>query len=140
MELLIVLGLAFIVAAVRHEIRAWRVARRRRRAQGARASAQVSAPAVVVTTLLAMLVLAGCNKAGTVKPDLPDSTLVRPTIVYVDRDRYVPIRADLVKPEPVAEGPLSQCPLVARDRKAALQRANARLAEIGAIQGSEVKP
>lgn len=140
MELLVLLGLAVIVAGIRHEIRAARARRRRARALASRAAtARHQGPVVVVATLIA-LALCGCNKVGATKPDLPPSTLVKPTVVYVDRYVYVPIRSDLLKTEPVAEGPLAQCPIVAADRKAALLRVNSRLTQIGAIQGTEAKP
>ncbi len=88
---------------------------------------------------IAAILLGGCaNKAA--KPDLPGEVLVKPTIVYVDRYVYVPIKAELTRTEPIAEGPLSQCPAVAADRKAALTRAYAQLVEIGQIQGTEVQP
>ena len=115
MELLILLGLAIIIAGVRYEIRAVRAVRRRRRTLAARAAARALGLAAPAATLAALLAVTGCTKAGATKPDLPSSTLVKPTIVYVDRDRYVPIRSDLVKPEAIAEGPLSQCPIVAAD-------------------------
>lgn len=89
--------------------------------------------------LLALALLAGCV-GKTAKPDLPGEVLVKPTIVYVDRYVYVPIRAELTRTEPIAEGPLSQCPAVAADRKAALQRAYAQLVEIAQIQGTEAQP
>ncbi|HET7655746.1 MAG TPA: hypothetical protein VFK18_01965 [Luteimonas sp.] len=88
---------------------------------------------------IAAVLLGGCANKST-KPDLPGEVLVKPTIVYVDRYVYVPIKAELTRTEPIAEGPLSQCPAVAADRKAALKRAYAQLVEIGQIQGTEVQP
>ena len=86
-----------------------------------------------------VLVLAGCP-GHAVKADLPHDTVVKPAIVYVDRDVYVPIKSELTRELPIAEGPLDQCPIVAHDRKTSLQKANAQLREIGAIQGTPVKP
>lgn len=84
--------------------------------------------------------LAACGK-GNVKPDLPDpGTAVRPEVVVVEKIVYVPVPARLTRLEPIAEGPLSECPVVARERRAALERCNARLAETATIQGTEVEP
>lgn len=89
---------------------------------------------------LALLVLTACNRHDR-KPDLPTAdTIVQPTIVYVDRVRYVQIKPELTQEQPIAEGPLSQCPVVAKARKAALKKANSQLREIGAIEGTAVQP
>lgn len=96
---------------------------------------------IAITTIaLATLLLAGCNRHD-VKPDLPGAgTVVKPQIVYVDRYVYVSIKDDLTQEEPIAEGPLSQCPIVAAARKTALKRINGRMRQIDAIQGTPVKP
>ena len=91
---------------------------------------------LILATMVALL--AGCP--GMVKPDLPTATVVKPSIVYVDRYIYVPIKKELTRKQPIAEGPLSECPLVARDRKASIQKGNAQLDAIDAIQGTPVKP
>lgn len=90
--------------------------------------------------LLAILLpLAACKPA--LKPDLPSpDKIVAPTIVTIERLVYVPIPANLTRPEPIAEGPIAQCFDVAAQRRAALQRANSKLGQIGHIQGTEVKP
>lgn len=89
--------------------------------------------------LVALVLLAGCNKA--VKPDLPGAgTIVKPEIVIVPRNIYVPIPGELTQEQPIAEGPLAQCPAVAADRKAKLRKANGQLREIRGIQGTAVKP
>lgn len=90
-----------------------------------------------ILLLIAIAVLAGCAGKGA-KPDLPGEMLVKPTIVYVDRYVYVPIRSELTRTAQIAEGPLSQCPVVAAARKAALIQANAQLVEISQVQGTEV--
>lgn len=85
----------------------------------------------------ALLALTACH--GAVKPDLPH-TIIQPSIVYVDRYVYVPIKAALTQQQPIAEGPLSQCPDVAAARKASLRKANAQLGAIEAVQGTPAKP
>ena len=85
----------------------------------------------------AVAIAAGCAKRGMVKPDLPDATPVAPTIVYVDRVRYVAVPKNLVEEEPIAEGPLSMCPDVAAARKKSMKKLNAHVREIGLIQGTE---
>ncbi len=93
--------------------------------------------------LLAFLLcclLPACQNKGAIKPDLPTAPIVTSKVVYVDRYVYVSVPAHLTTDEPVAEGSLSQCPDVGRARKAAVQRGNAKLREIRAIQGTAVKP
>jgi predicted small lipoprotein YifL len=92
----------------------------------------------LLIALALVVLLAGCGRKHVVKQDLPDSTPVAPTIVYVDRVRYVPVPKRLVEELPIAEGPLSQCPDVAAARKKAQKVANSRLREIGLIQGTDV--
>ena len=86
-----------------------------------------------------VLLLTGCP-GGQVKADLPKETVIKPTIVPIDRYFYVPIKDELTRELPIAEGPLDQCPIVAHDRKTSLLKANAQLREIGAIQGTPVQP
>lgn len=90
--------------------------------------------------MIALVALTACGKKSLVKPDLPDATPVAPTIVYVDRVRYVHVPKALVEEQPIAEGPLSQCPDVAAARKKALKVLNAHVREIGLIEGTAVKP
>lgn len=94
--------------------------------------------ALVVLILLGTLT--ACGQKRLVKPDLPDATPIAPTIVYVDRVRYVAVPKTLVEEQPIAEGPLSQCPDVAAARKKALKVLNAHMREIGLIQGTATKP
>lgn len=139
MEIFILLGILTILAGVRYELRAWRTVRRRRRTLAARTAAARAVVAPVVVAVLFAL-LAGCGRKD-VKPNLPDAgTVVAPKVVYVDRYVYVRIKSELTQEEPIAEGPLSQCPAVAAARKAGQQRANAKLRQVGQIQGTEVKP
>ncbi|TAA45648.1 hypothetical protein [Pseudoxanthomonas winnipegensis] len=70
----------------------------------------------------------------------PQVCAVNPQPVVIVQRVYVPIRDSLTATEPVAEGPLDQCPSVAAQRKAALKRANAKLQQIQQVQGTEVKP
>lgn len=84
--------------------------------------------------------LAACGD-DNVRPDLPDAgQVVRPEVVIVERRVYVPVPSELTRPVPIAEGPISQCFSVAAARKKAAEVANARLAEIAAIEGTEVEP
>lgn len=89
--------------------------------------------------LATVALLSACKPA--VKPDLPGADkIVSPTVVTVERVVYVAIPANLTRPEPMAEGPIAQCFDVAAKRRAALQRANSKLTQIGRIQGTEVQP
>ena len=89
----------------------------------------------------ALLVLALCGATCQRKPELPDpGVAVRPEPVIVERRVYVPIPRELTRREPVAEGPIPMCFDVAAQRRAALDRVNARLEQIEAIQGTEAKP
>lgn len=92
---------------------------------------------------LGLLILAGAllGCSGTsARPDLPSSGgAVAPQVQVVERIVYVPVPAWLTSPEPIAEGPLSRCPQVAAERRAALQRCNAKLAQAGLIEGTAVE-
>ncbi|WP_298580583.1 hypothetical protein [uncultured Luteimonas sp.] len=87
-------------------------------------------------------VLAGCcRERHDLKPDLPGAgTVVAPEVVVVEKRVYVPIPAAITRPEPIAEGPIAQCFEVAAQRRAALERANAKLSQCAAVQGTEVQP
>lgn len=76
---------------------------------------------------LLTLALVGCGR-----------TVVEPRIVYVDRTVYVEVEPELTNPHPIAEGPLSQCPVVAAARKAELEACNADKAGIRRIEGGPV--
>ena len=91
--------------------------------------------------LLSVMLLTGWGGCGKLKPDLPPAgSAVQPKVMYVDRLVYVPVPAHLTRPEPVAEGPITQCFDVAAQRRAAQERLNGRLKAISEIQGTEVKP
>ena len=93
-----------------------------------------------ILAIASCLALAACGR-DLVQPDLPDAgTAVVPELQVVDRHVYVRVPAHLTAPEPIAEGPIAQAFEVARKRRAALERANAKLREIAAIQGTEVDP
>lgn len=95
--------------------------------------------ALMLLACCAALLLPACNRAN-LKPDLPGAgTVVKPEIVYVDRFVYVAIPASLTDEMPIAEGPLSQCPDVAAQRKKAAAVLNSRMRQIRAIQGTEVR-
>ena len=95
----------------------------------------------LLAILPALLVLAGCcRERHDLKPDLPGAgTVVAPEVVVVEKRVYVPIPGNLTA-EPIAEGPISQCFQVAAERRAALERANAKIAQCAAVQGTEVEP
>lgn len=87
--------------------------------------------------------LAACGRdRGDLKADLPPSCTAGAAaeVRIVERKIYVPIPSSLTRREDIAEGPLAECPQVARERRAALERSNSRAAQIEAIQGTEVKP
>ena len=87
--------------------------------------------------VLALLV-AGC--AGkTTKPDVPRGIIVQPKLVEVVRTEYVRVPAELTDPLPVAEGPLSLCPLVAADRRKTIEKANADRRATRALSGTEAR-
>ena len=91
--------------------------------------------------LATTLATAACGSRER-KPDLPPAVVVKPEVVFVDRYIYVSVDRDLTRQHPIAEGPLSMCPDVARARKAELQKCNADKREIRAIEGTpkESKP
>ena len=89
----------------------------------------------------ALLVLSACSWGrDNAKPDLPQSDPVKPEIVFVERKVYVPIPARLTQQRPVAKGAINQCFDVAAHRGSDQATLNAQLAEIAAIQGTEVSP
>lgn len=91
--------------------------------------------------LIAIVVLAATACRPDRKPDLPPSCPAQVSeLSIVERIVYVPIERALTGREPIAEGPLAQCPMVAAERRAAIERANAKLKAIEAKQGTEAKP
>lgn len=95
------------------------------------------APAFAITMVL-IAALPGC--ASVRKTDLPGGVIVKPQVVTITREVYVNVPAELTDPLPIAEGPLSQCPMVAADRKAQLERANADRKAVRALSGTRVEP
>lgn len=94
----------------------------------------------VVPLLVLVLVACGRDHAG-IQPDLPTAcTAVAPEVQVIERIVYVPIKRELTREEPIAEGPIAQCFDVAAKRRAALERINSRVREISEIQGTEVEP
>lgn len=63
------------------------------------------------------LLLTGCCSPEIIREPGP--------IVYRDRLVTQPIAPELLEPHPIATGPLSECPDVARARKAELEACNA---------------
>lgn len=86
--------------------------------------------------LIAATTLTACRHDR--KPDLPATTVVQPEVVVVERRVYVAIPPRLTQPLSIAEGPIAQCFAVAAKRRAALEKANARLYEIAQIEGTPV--
>ena len=98
--------------------------------------------ALYLLTALAIAALVPACKTSTghvadLPPACPPAT---PEVQIVERRIYVGISDELTRPEAIAEGPLSECPLVAAERRAAVERLNARLRAIAEKQGTEVKP
>lgn len=91
---------------------------------------------------IAVLLMACGRNRDDLKPDLPPSCPAGAAaeVRIVERKIYVPIDSVLTRREPIAEGPLAECPQVARERRAALERVNSRLQQIESVQGTEVKP
>lgn len=85
-----------------------------------------------LVAVLALLALAACSSAPkiAVAPGRP---------LIIERVVYVPIDAALVDQHPIAEGPLSECPRVAAQRRAELEACNADKRATAAVQGSERK-
>lgn len=95
----------------------------------------------LILILAAALLLAACGRdRDNVKPDVPRGVIVQPKVITVTREVHVRVPAELTDPLPIAEGPLSQCPLVAADRKKQLQKANADRKATRALSGTEAKP
>jgi hypothetical protein len=83
--------------------------------------------------------VAGCAGKNT-KPDIPRGIVVQPKVVTVTRTEYVRVPAELTDPLPIAEGPLSQCPMVAAERRKTIEKANADRRATRALSGTEAKP
>ncbi len=93
---------------------------------------------ILLIAIVVLLATTACRK--DTKPDLPPSCPVAVSeVTVVERRVYVPVEPVLTRPEPIAEGPLAQCPMVAAERRAAIERANAKLKAIQAKQGTEAK-
>lgn len=92
----------------------------------------------LLIVIVAAVLAAACGRA---KPDAgPAVCAVAPQPVVVERRVYVPIPSRLTQTEPVPEGPIAQCFDVAAQRRAVIERQNARAEQVRAIQGTEVKP
>lgn len=88
------------------------------------------APRVLIF-LLASLLLTGWGSCSNVKPSPPQTT-----VIGVPTKVYVPIPKELTKREPIADGPLREAPMVARERKKALQICYGQLETIEKVQGT----
>lgn len=78
--------------------------------------------------LLACVLVTGCA-TRTVYVDRPGPVQI------VERRVYIGVPPELTTVLPIATGPLAQCPLVARDRRAQLEVANQHLEAISKLQG-----
>lgn len=100
-----------------------------------------SAFRLLITASAIAALLPACQSTTGHIADLPPACPPgTPEVQIVERRIYVGISDELTAPEPVAEGALSECPIVAAERRAALERANAKLRAIATKQGTEVKP
>lgn len=99
-----------------------------------------SAFRLLIVLAIAALVPACKTHTGHVADLPPACPPGTPEVQIVERRIYVGISSEYTTPEPVAEGPLSECPLVAAERRAAIERANAKLRAIAEKQGTEVEP
>lgn len=93
--------------------------------------------AVRLLIALALAALPGCSLERAARPDLPTQCAIVPKPVVIERRVYVAIDPALTAAEPIAEGPVHEMPQVSAQRKAALQRANAKLRAIAAKQGTD---
>lgn len=84
--------------------------------------------------------LAACGPKKLDTAHCPVSVAVAPHPVVVVRRIYVPIPARLTQIEAMPEGPIAQCFDVAAQRRAVIERQNARAEQVRSIQGTEVKP
>lgn len=75
-----------------------------------------------------LLMLALCGLVGCVtKPTVIEAP---PKVEYRDRLVVAPIAPELLERRPIVTGPLSECPDVAKQRRAELQQCNRQLEEI----------
>lgn len=65
----------------------------------------------------------------------PRTEITRPVVVEVERHIIEPTPADLLRDHSIATGRVSECPRVARERRAALEACNADKAALRAMQG-----
>lgn len=89
-------------------------------------------------TIAALAVLATTG-ATCQKRDTPVVVTTPGTHTVTVERVYVPIEPPLTTPCEVKTGPLRQVISVARQRRACLERLNAQLAEIAAVQGTKVE-
>jgi hypothetical protein len=94
----------------------------------------------VLAGLMACAAMLNTGCARDTKPDVPHGVIVKPKVVTVTRTEYVRVPAELTDPLPIAEGPLSQCPMVAAERRKTIEKANADRRATRALSGTEAKP
>lgn len=95
----------------------------------------------ILWLLTAVVLVLGLSACRDTKPDsTPAMCAVSPQPVVVERRVYVAIPAELTRTEAVPEGPIAQCFDVAAQRRAVIERQNARAEQVRAIQGTQVKP
>lgn len=92
----------------------------------------------IVAVLMLVVLATACRKDR--QPDVPQGVIIKPEVVTVTRTVYVSLPSALTDPLPIAEGPLSQCPAVAADRRKTLEKANADRKAARALGGTVAKP
>lgn len=90
-------------------------------------SPQKFASPIRLTLFASLALLAACGR--------PEIIRVPGPVEYRDRIVIQPIAPDLLRPHPIAEGPLRECPAVASARRAELQACNADKSAISEQQG-----
>lgn len=85
-----------------------------------------------VLMVIASLMLASCQSVGPAVPPAPE-------VIRVPVTTYVPVPEKLTAPCPIARGDLEQVVIVARKRKASLEKCNGQLEQIRALQGTDTE-
>lgn len=91
-----------------------------------------------VIAVAVLLATTACAKRDAVKPDLPGEVIVRTERVPVRETRYVQIPDHLLAEPRIPEGPLADCPEVAKARGDVIRELISQLRKIRAIRGTQV--
>jgi hypothetical protein len=89
-----------------------------------------------VSKSLGLLIVVPFIVGASCTKNVKDEVVLVPQTVNSELLIYVPIPPELTDQHAIAEGPLSEIPRIARERKAALIACNADKAEIASIQGT----